>query len=51
MKKFNTLIIQRDGSTFFKNWRLKKKTFFLHSSYNNNLYWKIQKKQTYKKSN
>lgn len=43
MKKFNTVIIQRDGSTFFKNWRIKKKTFFLHTSYNNNLYWKIKK--------
>lgn len=43
MKKFNSLVVQRDGSTFFKNWRLKKKTFFLHSSYNTNLNWKIKK--------
>jgi len=50
MKKFNTLIVQRDGATFFKNWRLKKKTFFLLNNYNSNLYWKIQKKQINKKS-
>ena len=43
MKRFNSLIIQRDGSTFYKNWRIKKKTFFLQTSYNLNLNWKIKK--------
>lgn len=45
MKHYKTLITQRDGSTFYKNWKLKKSKFFLLETYNNNLNWKIKKQQ------
>ncbi len=43
MKYQKTLIIQKDGSTYYKNWKIKKKNFFLLNNYNFNLNWKIKK--------
>lgn len=42
MKKYyKTLVVQKDGSTFYKNWFVKKKNFFLLDNYIYNLNWKI----------